>query len=625
MNGFAIGGRTARRQLDLNYLLIVVVFVVSAAYAAYYLKRSWAPEDEGTLALPALSVLHGEIPHRDFDDVYTGGEAFVNAAAFRIFGLRLVSMRYMLYLFFLAWIPTFYYAASRFMSSAASAALTLLSVVWTIPNYPAAMPSWYNLFFATFGLAALLRYLEIRRARWLFMAGLCGGVSVLFKVSGLYFVAGAFLSLLFCKRFPNEHHLRRTDTKYGLSLVVIAMVLAYEVILLRLILKDGGIATVGYFVIPGLLIGAVIVLRELSQATCRRRRSGHVIDEIMPLMSGALLPIVLFLTLYVPTGSVPEFVQGVFVLPQKRFVYAVFSPSTLRFLGGFGLDIIVIAGLFWTPSKVRKWLQAVFLLSLAVVLYLARVIPNIFRATWSMLWCLAPIVVIAGVLILVARQMGTRHMEVACDEHRLFLALAVMANCSLIQFPYTSAEYFLYIAPLVALAAAAVISCLERPPYPLLLGVLSFVVLFMVLDCTPGWLLSLGDVYHPDRQTAQLAIPIARGLRVDPESAKIYEKLGDIIHQHARGQYIIAAPDCPEVYLLFGYRNPTRTLWDFISEPANRSKEILAAIKERDINLVVIRRKPFVSPPIPRDLKDTIDREFPNHEAVWFFDVRWRD
>src|SRR5712692_9752887 len=106
-------------------------------------------------------------------------------------------MRYMLFLFFLAWVPANYYAASRFVSAPVAGAVTLLAVAWGLPNYAAAMPSWYNLFFATFGLAALLRYIEAQSDRWLLIAGLCGGISLLFKLLGLYFVAGAVLFLLF--------------------------------------------------------------------------------------------------------------------------------------------------------------------------------------------------------------------------------------------------------------------------------------------------------------------------------------------------------------------------------------------------------------------------------------------
>src|SRR6266478_4581944 len=177
--------------------LFVLVFALSALYMAHELKRGWVPWDEGTLAQCAGRVLRGELPHRDYHEGYTGGLSYLNAAAFRVFGENLASMRYVLFVFFLAWIPAHYYAASRFVSAPVAGAVTLLAVAWGPPNYAAAMPSWYNLFFATFGLAALLHYIEGKRKPWLFVAGLCGGLSFLFKTAGLLFVAAVFLFLLF--------------------------------------------------------------------------------------------------------------------------------------------------------------------------------------------------------------------------------------------------------------------------------------------------------------------------------------------------------------------------------------------------------------------------------------------
>ena len=118
--------------------------------------------------------MQGQLPHRDFAEIYTGGLSMIHALAFRVFGVNLMSLRICVFLFFLAWIPAVYYIALRFTSALGAGVVTLLAVAWSYPNYPAAMPSWYNLFFATFGAAALLRYLEVRRARWLFVAGVCG-------------------------------------------------------------------------------------------------------------------------------------------------------------------------------------------------------------------------------------------------------------------------------------------------------------------------------------------------------------------------------------------------------------------------------------------------------------------
>ncbi len=67
---------------------------------------------------------------------------------------------------FVAWVPVVFYLASSFASPITAGAATLLAVAWSLPNYPTPMPSWYNLFLATFGAAAIFRYLETGRKRW---------------------------------------------------------------------------------------------------------------------------------------------------------------------------------------------------------------------------------------------------------------------------------------------------------------------------------------------------------------------------------------------------------------------------------------------------------------------------
>src|SRR6266700_414337 len=187
-----------------TWLWLALVLLLSGLYMAWELKRGWVPADEGTLAESADRVLHGELPHRDYHEGYTGGSSYLNAAAFWLFGTNLASMRYMLFLFFLAWVPAVYYVASRFVSPLVAGAVTLLAVAWGPPNYAAAMPSWYNLFFATFGLAALLRYIEVQTGRWLLLAGCCGGISFLFKLPGLFFVNGVLLFLVFREQIASS-------------------------------------------------------------------------------------------------------------------------------------------------------------------------------------------------------------------------------------------------------------------------------------------------------------------------------------------------------------------------------------------------------------------------------------
>jgi hypothetical protein len=187
-------GQSSARKF---WIVLLAVTAIGSAYAYAHLKSGWIAGDDGFLAQCALRVLRGELPHRDFRDNYTGGLAIYHALAFRIFGVQLVALRYAVVVVMVPWIAAVYYVASRFASAVAAGAITLLAVAWSLPTYPAAMPSWYNLFLATFGAAALLRFVEVGTWRWLFLAGLCGGVSCAIKIIGVYYVAAVLLFLIF--------------------------------------------------------------------------------------------------------------------------------------------------------------------------------------------------------------------------------------------------------------------------------------------------------------------------------------------------------------------------------------------------------------------------------------------
>ena len=148
--------------------------------------------------------------------------------------------------------------------------------------------------------------------------------------------------------------------------------------------------------------------------------------------------------------------------------------------------------------------------------------------------------------------------------------MSVCALCSLIQFPFTTGTYFCYVAPLRVLGAAAVISCLNYQPRIFLAGAYCFALIYVVFDITPGFVYGMGDIYKSDIQVAKLEIPRAEGLRVGASGKRVYEQLGQIIGEHAHGEYIYAAPDCPEMYFLYKFRNPTRFFFDYYDELSGR-------------------------------------------------------
>ena len=598
-----------------------MVLLLSALYAAHGLKRGWVPADEGFLGQSAERVLQGELPHREYSEGYTGGLTFLNAAAFRILGTNLASLRYMLFLFFLLWVAAYYYAATHFVSAPVSAALTLLAVAWSIPNYSAAMPSWYNLFFATFGVAALLRYLETERRGWLFAAGLCGGVSLLFKITGLYFVAGVLLFLMFRERLtPGEQSDRRGET-IVYRIFLLATVLFYEALVFGVLQRAGHPAIFLYFWLPELAIGAAIFWFEFCSRESRSQRFSFLFRELVPFAAGVGVPLAIFLGRYVLAGSQSRLIE-ILTFAGRQLDVAVFEPSLLKVVGGVFLNLMLIAAAFLMRGKVAKAAAALFIMVVPIALLLAwkeRYVDRadlggdlVSPACYGRLWRGA-----AGPWIVAPARgfiAGTEDFTGPLGHRQ---------PAGLIQFPFTIPIYFCYVAPLAFLAAAAV-SCLKEPPKWIAIGALCLALAYVVLEVTPGFIEDMGEQYSPDKQVATLTLPRAGGLRVYPGQARIYEELAIILKQHARGEYIYATPDCPEVYFLNGFRNPTPTLYDLADDPVGRTERILQTIQQHDINLVVLNAYPQFSPPVPTDLRAALESEFPNRALAGKFEVRWK-
>ena len=609
-----------------TWLLLALVLLLSGLYMAKELKRGWVPSDEGTLAESADRVLHGEFPHRDYHEGYTGGLSYLNAAAFRLFGTNLASMRYMLFLFFLAWVPAVYYAASRFVSPLVASAVTLLAVAWGPPNYAAAMPSWYNLFFATFGLASLLRYTEAQSDRWLLLAGFCGGISFLFKLLGLYFVAGTLLFLLF-----REQMVARTGpADRGESLwyrsFLLTSVILYEALLFALLRQLANAATYLYYWVPNLAVGATIVWHEFYAVPIRSRRFSFFLRELALFGAGVAVPIAVFLIPYCLTGSLSTVVRDLITIPGRLVLHTGARITLFTLILGSSADLVVIAALLSMRAITTRqfWEQFLFGVPIAllipVALQLARQAPGFYMVVWNAIWALAPFVVVVGVALLIRR--STLNRLESMPRQRLFITLAVTAACGLLQFPFRNI-YFCYIAPLVLLSATAVVSLMEKPPRLAVGGMMCFCFLYAVFELTPGFIYHLAYEYAPDAQTVRLSLPRAGGLRVTAESAREYEELDRLIRQHARGEYIFAKPDSPEVYFLSGFHDPSGIFYDSYEDASGRTERALAAIELHNVNLVVLHHNRFIAP-IAEDLKTALEHEFPYRADAGDFEVRWK-
>jgi hypothetical protein len=611
--------RAAQRVSEPRVVLLTVLAAV--AYLGWHLGRGWLAVDDGTLGHTAERVLLGEVPHRDFDDVYTGGLAYLNAVAFRLVGTTLWTLRLVLLAFFVAWVPTLYYLARRFVRPAAATALTLVAVVWSVPSYPAAMPSWYNLFFATFGVAALFRYLEDPRTRWLVAAGVAGGLSFLIKVVGLYYVAGALLFLVYQARIESTAG-RESKRSTAYTLFVTVSLTAFVAALLMLIRREIHASELVQFVLPGALVAAFLVYDEwATPAGPSRARFIALARLLLPLLLGVALPIGLFLLPYATSGSLGAFINGVFILPMKRFGIAEMRMVPLwTAIALLPLIGLVVSGVALRERSTRWWL--IVLLPASAALFAVSLSTEAgYRAVWYSVRNLLPLLVIVGVAVLVRGRRTAR--TTSLYRGRLVLLLGVLAVCALIQFPYSAANYFCYVAPLVALTAVALLPALPRLTPIIPTAAAAFYAAFAIVRIHGSPLYQMGERYHAPIPSQPLSLPRG-GIEVPNHMAPGYRVIVTLLQRHARGGYTWASPDSPEIYFLSGLRNPTRSVFDFFDDPHQRTERVLRALDEHVVTAVALNRYPVFSPPFPPELVAGLEQRYPYSTDVGPFQVRWR-
>ena len=614
--------------------------MLGAAVGGHYLTRGWVPHDAGSLAQSAERVLAGELPHRDFDEIYTGGLSFLHALAFRLVGTSLMAPRLVLFAVFLAWLPAVYYVAGRFASPLAAGLATLVAALWTVPNYSEAVPSWYNLFFAVFGVAALLRHLETGGRRWLVVAGVAGGLSCLAKIVGLYYVAAVLLFLVYrehclarvltpvpplrvAERGPGgegsnaerEHARTYMGTVTAGLLVLVALVAA-------LIRRRTGAVELIDFLVPVAALTAWLTWQLWSEpAGSSRDRFTRLGRLVLPFALGAAGPILVFLAPYALSGSLGALWAGAFIVPGKRLRFATMDfPALWTTLVALAPAALLWRARHW-PTRRRQRVALVLGLGLLAALVYGDRLP-VYRGVWYAARPLVPLTVLAGVALLSGR---TRLGEPPVPRRQqLVLLLGVAALCSLVQFPFAAPIYFCYVGPLGLLAAIAVVATWDPAPHPIGGALLGFSFGFALLWLNTGFIYAMGLSYLPDRQTEPLALERG-GVRVSAIDKAMYEEAVAAVRAHAQGDYIWAGPDCPEVYFLAGKRNPTRTLFDFFDEPAGRTARVLAAIERHDVHVVVFNRRPPFSGAPPSDLVEALVERFPHTLDASWLHVRWRE
>ncbi len=596
--------RFADRGEQVVFWSLIAVFV---AYIWIFRLRGWYPHDDGTLGQSAERVLRGQIPHRDFDDPYTGGLGLLHALVFRIGGVSLTALRN-----FFAGVTTLWFALLlRFFMTwlrPLVAAITAgLIVLWSVPLYPAAMPSWYVLFLVTGAGILLVRVGRPRSMLLVFCAGVLIGLGLIVKITAMFALAGALWALAALRRQLQPDSPSRPEV-VAAGVIIIAMTIR--------LLASGWTGRVAmHLALPPVAMVVALVMAEVR--SCRRR--GWAVDPVLwrqsaVLTLGAAVPVAIFALWLGAHGGLMPLVASLRDVVRERTAESSFSPPSVEsVLLGVPLALV----LFVTkPALQVRW--PVVLFAGVIVGAFAWRDPIIHQDVWHAVRALVPIGSIAFLVWWPTR------VGVAPVESRRVLAVFVPMTAMMVltQFPFAAPIYFIYIVPLlvVAIVARAIESpSSNRRAVAVLAGL---VILFAMTQVVPSSPEDLGYVSQVTEPRSWLRIPRAR-LLVLADDAEEYRRLVALFDSVPPGP-IWAGPDAPAVAFLSGRRDSNRSFFAFLSRPGEAGTNLAGQLASGRLQAVVVNTAPAFSRQVSPSLVHDIQLQFPERRDVGQFQIYLR-
>ena len=609
-----------RLRLSNPHIVLLGVLLLAWYHVRPDLYTSWTPSDEGVLAQSAERVLRGELPHRDFDALWSGGLDWLNAGAFRVLGTRLTSMRQVLVVAWLIGLVAMFDAARQFVSVWCAALVVWCASLWTLSLSSHPLPSWYNLVFALIGTAAVLRAQAQGKHSWMFIAGMAAGASIAVKIVGVYFVAAV---LLFCAfhaqgQTPAPAAPRLRLSRWYAWLMTVGLV-AYLATVLRLISYETTENTLLQFFVPSAALVTVLLTREWrSDGSTDTARLRALLSIAMPFVAGLVLVIGVFVLPWVLSGAIPSLVHGLFVAPQLRFVLVTYQLPGLRSAGLSLLPyalLVAMAPFVRQPlSRADRWALGAF-----VALFIASAYdgsPTVLT-TWYAFRLLTPCVALLTAWWFLRPPRGAAIPQ--GRQSTVFFLVSAAAACSLVQIPMSLWTYFLYFVPLLILAAAALWSALPRMPREVPIALAAIAITFQLRN-------PVDIVREPDSRPSSAMVPLggARGgLIVTREDSTRFAQIEDEVRKRATSEWLYVWHDAPEIYFLTGMRNPTRTFFEAFADPATQTAgAIEAVLLEKDVSVIVLTRPDKAVAPMPPELRRWIEIRYPS--VAWVGDVEVR-
>jgi hypothetical protein len=501
---------TSRAMLTSARLLLPAALLVSALLLWNFHDQHWYAIDEGSYAHIAERLLAGDVLHRDVQDIHPGYINFLNAAAFAVFGIDLVSLRYPLVIATLAQAFLVWLLLARrdlLIATVASVAAIALGVIQFLN--PTA--HWYCLFLTVLLVCWLSWVPPTHRARTIGAGVLLGMIALFRQLTGVW-VAMAVLVILLREQSTGA---RGRNTMLGRALVLVALL-----VLLAYLVFAGGPEATGILLIASWPVAILCLMLRAVGTT--NRASLRILSQLALGSAVAAVPIVLYHTAH---GSFGAWIDDT--------VFAPLQLTALPFFGRGSFALLPAAGLLQVvhPSDLASFANGLY-------------------------WMILPLLpAVNGILAIRWMRRGLEKVPI------LPLAAAFYSLVTL----HLAGPIYLYYT--VGLTLAAVLWFTASVPRRRnILGVAATAALVLIAVKfhagqssfrTP---IEIARGYRTVTAETETCLPFARSsLRVEQNDCNSYHQLSRVIEAETPpGGYIFAVPSDAELYFLTARSNPFR-------------------------------------------------------------------
>jgi hypothetical protein len=477
----------------------------------HFHDRYWYPTDDGFYAHLAERLSHGEVLNVALQDIHPGYIHFLHAAAFRIFGEDIVTLRYPLMLAALAQ-AAFAFALLRrrnaLFALIGSVAMTALGVV----QFYNPTPNWYCLSLCVM-LACWLDWLPTAHPARLFGAGLLVGVLTMFRQLSGVWVMMALLVLAMLERSSGARG-RGVLLSRALLTTMVGGLVAYLVLSPET--EPGGLLLFAAW--PLAILGWMLVRTRTTNAAV-----GSVIGQVG---AGAALPALPLVAYHAVHGSIGGWVSDT--------VLAAFGETQMPFFGHGWYGVLPLAGLYQALSSTSP--------------------AKIFNGVY---WAVVPLIAMGnGVLILRKLRRTTAPEE---------LTLPILASFHSLVSLYLEGPLYLYYSAGLSLLAFLWLTATGSRPRQAVIACSSAALVVIALVYHAGQsrtrtpIQSLQGVRVSNVWRSSDDGLDRCSLRLEPEDRAVYGSLVATIQGSSEpDESIFAMPNDAELYFLARRRNPFR-------------------------------------------------------------------